>query len=55
MRIGSGDTYKKLDEPGLVLQDKLAAHYTDGTLYFSSHHIAKCFLDLGCLLPRSHR
>jgi hypothetical protein len=27
MRIGSGDTYKKLDEPGLVLQDKLAAHY----------------------------
>jgi Domain of unknown function (DUF4868) len=44
--IGSGDTYKKLEEPGLILQDKLAAHYADGTLYFSSYHVAKRFLDL---------
>jgi len=44
--IGSGQTYKKLEEPGLVLQDKLAAHYADGTLYFSSYHTANRFLDL---------
>jgi hypothetical protein len=44
--IGSGDTYKKLEEPGLVLQEKLAARYVNGTLYFSSYHNAKRFLDL---------
>lgn len=44
--IGSGDTYKKLEEPGLMLQDKLAAHYHNGTLYFSSYHNTKRFLDL---------
>ena len=44
--ISSGNTYKKLEEPGLVLQDKLTAHYADGVLYFSSYHNAKRFLDL---------
>lgn len=44
--IGSGDTYKKLVEPGLILQDKLTAHYHNGTLYFSSYHNTKRFLDL---------
>jgi len=44
--IGSGDTYKKLEEPGLMLQDKLAAHYHNGTLYFNSYHNTKRFLDL---------
>jgi Domain of unknown function (DUF4868) len=44
--IGSGQSYKKLEEPGLVLQDKLAAHYADGTLCFSSYHTANRFLDL---------
>ncbi|MFZ1713619.1 MAG: Kiwa anti-phage protein KwaB-like domain-containing protein [Nitrosomonas sp.] len=44
--IGSGDTYKKLEEPGLILQDKLTAHYDNGTLYFSSYHNTKRFLDL---------
>lgn len=44
--IGSGDTYKKLEEPGLMLQDKLTAHFHNGTLYFSSYHNTKRFLDL---------
>lgn len=44
--IGSGDTYKKLDEPGLILQDKLTAHFHNGTLYFHSYHNTKRFLDL---------
>lgn len=44
--IGSGDTYKKLEEPGLMLQDKLTAHFHNGTLYFTSYHNAKRFLDL---------
>ena len=44
--IGSGDLYKKLEEPGLVLQEKLTAHYANGTLYFSSYHNTKRFLDL---------
>jgi len=44
--IGSGDTYKKLEDPGLVLQDKLTAHYNNGTLHFSSYHNTKRFLDL---------
>jgi len=44
--IGSGDTYKKLEEPGLILQDKLTAHYDNDTLYFSSYHNTKRFLDL---------
>lgn len=44
--IGSGDTYKKLEEPGLILQDKLTAHFHYGTLHFSSYHNTKRFLDL---------
>ena len=44
--IGSGDTYKKLEEPGLMLQDKLTAHFYNGTLFFSSYHNTKRFLDL---------
>lgn len=44
--IGSGDTYKKLEEPGLILQDKLSAHYSNGNLQFTSYHNTKRFLDL---------
>lgn len=44
--IGSGDTYKKLEEPGLVLQDKLTAYYDNGNLLFTSYHNTKRFLDL---------
>jgi hypothetical protein len=44
--IGSGDTYKKLEEPGLVLQDKLTAHFNSETLYFTSYHNTKRFLYL---------
>lgn len=44
--IHAGDTYKRLEEPGLILQDKLTAHFYNGTLYFSSYHNTKRFLDL---------
>ncbi len=44
--IGSGDTYKKLEEPGLILQEKLTAHYDNGNLLFVSYHNTKRFLDL---------
>jgi hypothetical protein len=44
--IGSNDTYKKLEEPGLILQDKLTAHFSGGNLFFVSYHNTKRFLDL---------
>jgi len=44
--IGSGKTYKKLEEPGLILHDKLTAQYQNGTLFFVSYHNTKRFLDL---------
>ena len=44
--IQAGDTYKRLEEPGLILQDKLTAHFHNGTLYFVSYHNTKRFLDL---------
>lgn len=44
--IHAGDTYKRLEEPGLILQDKITAHFHNGTLYFSSYHNTKRFLDL---------
>lgn len=44
--IGSGDTYRKLEDPGLVLQDKITAQFKDETLYFKSYHNTKRILDL---------
>jgi len=44
--IHAGDTYKRLEEPGLILQDKLTAHFSDGTLHFTSYHNTKRFLNL---------
>ena len=44
--IGSGNTYKKLEEPGLILQNKLTAQYKNGTLLFVSYHNTRRFLDL---------
>ena len=44
--IGSGNTYKKLEEPGLILQNKLTARYANGNLLFVSYHNTKRFLDL---------
>lgn len=44
--ISSGDTYSKLEEPGLILQDKLTAYFHNGTLHFSSYHNTKRFLDM---------
>ncbi len=44
--IHAADTYKRLEEPGLMLQDKLTAHYHNGTLHFTSYHNTKRFLDL---------
>ena len=44
--IHASDTYKRLEEPGLILQDKLTAHFSNGTLHFTSYHNTKRFLDL---------
>jgi len=44
--LNSGDTFKKLEDPGLILQDKLTAHYQDGKLLFTSYHNTKRFIDL---------
>ena len=44
--IGRGDTYRKLEDPGLILQDKLTAYFKDGSLFFVSYHNTKRFLDL---------
>ena len=44
--LNSDDTFKKLEDPGLILQDKLTAHFQDGKLLFTSYHNTKRFLDL---------
>ncbi len=44
--VCSGNAYKKLKEPGLILHDKLAAQFQNGTLLFVSYHNTKRFLDL---------
>jgi len=44
--IHAGDTYKRLEEPGLILQDKLTAYFDNGTLYFYSYHNTKRILGL---------
>lgn len=44
--IHAGDTYKRLEEPGLMLQEKLTAHCHNGTLYFNSYYNTKRILDL---------
>lgn len=38
--------YKKLRDPGLTLQDRLTALYTNGHLYFYSYHNTRHFIDL---------
>ncbi|MBD3279905.1 DUF4868 domain-containing protein [Candidatus Dojkabacteria bacterium] len=45
--IGSGENYKKLQEPGLILQEKLTAQYSNGKLLFNSYHNTRRFLSLG--------
>jgi len=42
----SGDTYKKLEDPGLTLQDRLNALYIENKLLFYSYHSTRRFLDL---------
>lgn len=44
--IHANDTYKKLEDPGLVLQQRLTAQFKDGKLYFKSYHNTRRFLDL---------
>ncbi len=44
--IYSKDTYKKLEEPGLVLQNKLTAYFSNGTLLFVNYHNTNKFLNL---------
>ncbi len=44
--IHSGDTYTRLQNEGLILQDKLSAVFENNSLYFYSYHIVKRFLDL---------
>ncbi len=45
--LGSSNTYRKLEEPGLMLGSSLAAFYEEGQgLYFRSYAVASQFLDL---------
>jgi Kiwa KwaB-like protein len=44
--ILDGDTFRRLEEPGLTLDSKLAAVYSGGRLYFDSFHLASRLLDL---------
>lgn len=44
--LNSGDTYTKLKDPGLTLQDKLTALFEDGEVLFYSYHNTRRFLDL---------
>ena len=42
----SGNTFKKLDEPGLTLDTKLSAVYQNANLYLKSFAVVNRFLDL---------
>lgn len=44
--IISGNTFKRLEDPGLILDDKLTALYADEQLYFMSYFFARRILDL---------
>jgi hypothetical protein len=44
--INSGDTYTKLEDPGITLQDKLTALYDGTDLLFYSYHNTRHFIDL---------
>jgi hypothetical protein len=44
--INSGDTYTKLEDPGITLQENLTALYAHGELLFHSYHNTRHFLDL---------
>jgi len=44
--LNSGDTYTKLSDPGLTLQDKLTALFQENELLFYSYHNTRRFLDL---------
>lgn len=44
--INSGDTYTKLEDPGITLQDKLTALYDGTDLLFYSYHNTRHFVDL---------
>ena len=44
--LNSGNTYTKLEDPGLTLQDKLTALYQGNELLFYSYYHTRRFLDL---------
>lgn len=44
--IYAGDTFRKLEEPGLTLDSRLAAVVENDRLYFRSFHVAKRLFDL---------
>ena len=44
--LNSGDTYTKLESPGIILQDKLTAIFEGNELLFYSYHNTRRFLDL---------
>jgi hypothetical protein len=44
--INSRETYSKLEEPGMTLQDRITALFVDGNLYFISYANTRKFLSL---------
>ena len=44
--LNSGDTYTKLEYPGIILQDKLTAIFEENELLFYSYYNIRRFLDL---------
>jgi Domain of unknown function (DUF4868) len=44
--INAADTFKKLEEPGLILDTGLVAYYGHKKLYFRSYHLLKRVFDL---------
>ena len=44
--IHSQNTYTKLQDPGIILQDKLTALFEEDELLFNSYYITRRFLDL---------
>lgn len=44
--ILAGQTFRRLEEPGVTLDSKLAAAFSDGRLYFESYFVARRILDL---------
>lgn len=55
LSLSKSGTFKQLSQPGVQIDNKLAAVYRDGNLYFRSFHVAKQFLPMDDIFREATR